>query len=63
MSATEVSVRVPLAHTSAARVPNVVSERDADDQTLSGIVEARDVEAVNTVALVLELMVEIAVVN
>ena len=52
-----VNVDVATFHTSAASVPNVVSEREADDQTLSGIVAARDVDAVNTVAFVLLLMV------
>lgn len=47
-------VRVDVAtfQTSDARVPNVVSDRVADDQTLIGMVEARDVEAVRTVASV-----------
>ncbi len=55
-----VSVRVPLAQTSAARVPNVVKDLVALDQTARGIVAPRDVEAVRTVALVLELIVVIA---
>ena len=55
-----VRVAVATFQTSAARVPNVVSERVADDQTLSGIVAAREVEAVRTVAAVAALMVEMA---
>ena len=55
-----VRVDVAIFHTSAARVPNVVRDREADDQTLSGIVAARDVDAVNTVASVWVLIVEIA---
>ena len=58
-------VRVDVAtfQTSAASVPKVVRDRVAEDQTLSGIVAAKDVEAVETVASVWALMVEIAVVN
>ena len=58
-------VRVDVAtfHTSAARVPKVVRERVPDDQTLRGILDARDVDAVNTVASVWELMVEMAEVS
>ena len=52
-----VSVDVATFHTSAASVPKFVSERLADDQTLSGIVAARDVDAVRTVAFVLLLIV------
>ena len=52
-----VSVDVATFQTSEARVPKVVSERVADDQTLSGMVEASEVEAVRTVAFVLVLMV------
>ncbi len=55
-----VRVRVPLVQTSAARVPNVVRDREALDQTARGIVAPRDVDAVRTVALVLLLMVVIA---
>ena len=39
-------------HTSDARVPNVVSDLVPDDQTAVGMVEAREVEAVRTVASV-----------
>jgi hypothetical protein len=55
-------VRVDVAtfHTSAARVPNVVSDLVAEVQTLSGIVAASDVDAVSTVAFVLLLIVVIA---
>jgi len=60
VSSPAVSVRVPLFQTSAARVPNVVKERVALDQTLRGIVDANDVEAVSTVALVLVSIVDIA---
>ncbi len=56
----EVRVRVPFVHTSAARVPNVVRDLEAEDQTEVGIVARSDVEAVRTVALVFELIVEIA---
>ena len=55
----EVRVRVPFVHTSAARVPNVVRDLEAEDQTEVGIVARSDVEAVRTVALVFELIVEI----
>ena len=55
-----VSVRVPLAHTSAASVPNVVSEREADDQTLKGIFTASEDEAFQTVVFVFELTDDIA---
>jgi len=41
--------------TSEARVPKVVSDRVPLDQTFRGMVDARDVDAVNTVALVLAL--------
>ena len=51
--AVEVSVRVPFVHTSAANVPNVVSERLVAAQTAVGMVEAREVEAVKILALVL----------
>ena len=47
-----VRVEVATFQTSAARVPKVVSERVAADQTLVGMVEAREVEAVRTVASV-----------
>ena len=56
----DVRVRVPLVHTSAANVPNVVSEREVFVQTATGIVAARDEEAVRTVELVLLLIVVIA---
>jgi len=52
----EVRVRVPFVQTSEARVPKVVRDRAVDDQTLRGMVEAKDVEAVRTVASVWELM-------
>jgi hypothetical protein len=57
-------VRVDVAtfHTSAASVPKVVRERVAEDQTLRGMVEAREVEAVRTIASVWVLMVDIALV-
>lgn len=56
----DVSVRVPFVQTSAARLPNVVKEREALIHTAVGIVERRDVEAVSTVAFVFELIVETA---
>ena len=56
-------VRVPFAHTSDAKVPKVVKLRDADDQTLVGIVAAKEVDAVRTRLSVLALMVLIAEVN
>jgi hypothetical protein len=46
----EVSVRVPFAQTSAARLPNVVSDRDVADHTAVGNVLASDVDAVITSA-------------
>jgi hypothetical protein len=52
-----VSVRVLFNHTSAASEPKVVSDRAPDDQTASGIVAARLVEAFNTVEFVFELIV------
>ena len=55
-----VSVDVAIFHTSEARFPNVVRERVADDQTASGIVAAREVEAVSTVAFVFASIVLIA---
>jgi hypothetical protein len=55
-----VNVLVPFVHTSAAKVPKVVREREVADQTAVGIVEASEVEAVRTVALVLLLIVVIA---
>jgi hypothetical protein len=55
-----VRVRVPLVQTSAAKVPKVVRDREALDQTANGIVAPREVEAVSTVALVLVLMVVMA---
>ena len=58
-----VRVAVAIFQTSDAKVPNVVRERVPLDQTLSGIVAAREVEAVRTVASVWVLMVEIAVVS
>ena len=57
----EVRVRVVFPHTSATSVPNVVRERDPDDHTAVGIVEARLVEAVRTVVFVLVLIVLTAV--
>ena len=56
----EVRVRVPFVQTSAASVPNVVRDLEAEDHTASGMDEARDVEAVSTVAFVLLLIVVIA---
>jgi hypothetical protein len=56
----DVRVRVPLAHTSAAKEPNVVKLRVPLAQTFVGIVAAKDEEAVSTVASVLLLIVEIA---
>ncbi len=56
-----VKVRVPLDQMSDTSVPNVVRERDALFQTPVGMVASNDVDAVKTVALVFELMVEIAV--
>ncbi len=53
----DVSVRVPLVHTSATNVPKVVRLLVVADQTAAGIVERSEVEAVRTVALVLALMV------
>jgi hypothetical protein len=53
-------VRVGAFQTSAARVPKVVRDLDVAAQTLVGIVEASEVEAVRTVALVLLLIVVIA---
>ena len=55
--AVDVRVLVPFAHTSAASVPNVVKDLDADAHTLIGIVEANDVDAVRTVAVVFALIV------
>jgi hypothetical protein len=55
-----VSVLVPLVQTSAAKVPKVVRDREALDQTANGIVAPSEVEAVKTVALVLLLIVVIA---
>ncbi len=51
-----VSVRVPYAQISATRVPKVVRERDVDDHTAVGMVEARDDEAVRIAEVVLALM-------
>ena len=59
----DVRVVVATFHTSAARVPKVVRDRVPFAQTLSGIFEAREVDAVRTVASVWLLMVAIAVVN
>ena len=56
----EVSVRVPFVHTSAARVPKVVSDLAVFAHTPVGMVARSDVDAVRTVALVLLLMVETA---
>ena len=53
----EVRVRVPFDQTSDARVPNDVRVRPDCDHTSAGIVEPRDVEAVNTVEFVLLLIV------
>ena len=58
-----VSVEVATFQTSAASVPNVVSERVPADQTAAGMVDANEVEAVRTVASVWVLIVLIAVVN
>ena len=52
------SVRVPYAQISATSVPNVVREREVDDHTAVGMVEARDDEAVSIAELVLALMTE-----
>lgn len=58
-------VRVDVAtfQTSAARVPKLESVLPVDAHTAVGIVEARLVEAVKTVASVWELIVEMAEVN
>ena len=56
-----VRVRVALPQMSDTKVPKVVSERVPFAHTAVGIVEASDVEAVRTVALVLLLIVVIAV--
>ena len=53
-------MRVPFVHTSAARLPKVVREREVLPQTAVGMVASNEVEAVRTVALVLALIVEIA---
>ena len=47
-----VSVEVAIFQTSAARAPKVVRDLEPDDQTLRGMVDARDVLAVRTVASV-----------
>ena len=52
-----VSVDVATFQTAETSDPKVSSERPLTDHTLSGIVEAREVEAVRTVASVCELMV------
>ena len=57
-----VSVDVAIFQTSEASVPKDVSERVALFQTFKGIVEARDVDAVRTVAFVLLLIVVTALV-
>ncbi len=49
-----------MVQTSAARVPKVVRDLAAEDHTARGIVAPREVEAVNTVALVLLLIVVMA---
>jgi hypothetical protein len=54
------TLEVAMFQTSEARVPNVVRDRTEFAHTAVGMVEASDEEAVNTVALVFELMVEIA---
>jgi hypothetical protein len=51
---------VPLAQTSDASDPNVVRDRAPLVHTAAGIVDASEVDAVSTVALVFELMVVIA---
>ncbi len=56
-----VRVRVAFDQMSDTNEPKVVSDRVPLAHTAAGIVEASDVEAVRTVALVFELMVEIAV--
>jgi hypothetical protein len=56
-----VSVRVALDQISETNEPKVVSDRVPFAHTAVGIVEASEVEAVRTVALVFELIVEIAV--
>jgi hypothetical protein len=58
-----VSVDVATFQTSAAKVPNVVSERVPFAHTATGIVDARLEDAVSTTLFVLLLIVEIAVVN
>ena len=55
-----VRVEVATLHTSDARVPNDVRVLVAFNQTLTGMFEANEVEAVSTVALVLLLIVVIA---
>jgi len=55
-----VRVDVAIFQTSDASVPNVVRERVPLDQTLSGIVEAREVDAVSTVASTWVSIVDIA---
>ena len=52
----EVRVRVPLSQTSAASVPNVVSDRVGLAQIAPGRVEYSEVDALSTVALVFALM-------
>jgi hypothetical protein len=56
-----VRVRVAFDQMSDTNEPKVVSDRVPLAHTAAGIVEASEVEAVRTVALVFELMVEIAV--
>ena len=58
-----VRVEVAMFHTSEAREPKVVRVRVPFSQTAVGMVEAREVEAVNTVASVCALIVDIAEVN
>lgn len=59
-AAADVSVRVPLFQTSAARVPKVVRLRALFAHTAVGTVATNDEDAVSTVAVVLLLMVETA---
>jgi hypothetical protein len=54
------TLEVAMFQTSEARVPNVVRDRVVALHTPAGIVARSDVEAVKTVALVFELMVEMA---
>ena len=51
-----VNVDVATFQTSDARVPKLVRDRVAEDQTFNGIVAASEVEAVSTVASVCALM-------